>query len=89
MNSRFIPTAAFIEELAVELGMSRSQLREDMNASDIAVAIQRNFALASELGFVGAPVVVVGRTIVQGAITRTQLESLFRSEASLQSPAVC
>jgi protein-disulfide isomerase len=89
MNSRFIPTAAYIEDLAVELGMNQAQLLKDMNANDITVAIQRTAALASELGFTGTPALVVGRTIVQGAITRIQLGSLIENEQSLQSPAVC
>jgi len=89
MNSRFIPTVAYIEDLAVELGMNQVQLLKDMNSSDITIEIQRTAALASELGFAGTPALVVGRTIVQGAITRTQLESLIDNERSLRSSADC
>jgi protein-disulfide isomerase len=48
-----------------------------------------NAVLASELGFSGTPGLVVGRTIVQGAIKQRQLESLIENEASLQSPLDC
>jgi predicted DsbA family dithiol-disulfide isomerase len=89
MNSRFIPTAAYIDALAVELGINQVQLLKDMNASDIDKALQRNAVLASELGFSGTPGLVVGRTIVQGAIKQRQLESLIENEASLQSPLDC
>jgi protein-disulfide isomerase len=89
MNSRFIPTAAYIDALAVELGINQAQLLEDMNASDTGDALQRNAVLASELGFSGSPGLVVGRTIVQGAIRQRQLESLIDNEVLLQSPMDC
>jgi protein-disulfide isomerase len=82
MNSRLIPTAAYLEEIAGELGMDRTKLREDMNASGTARTIQTTAALASELGLAGTPVLVVGRTIVQGAITRSQLEHLIANESA-------
>ncbi len=89
MNSWFIPNSAYIDALSVELGINQVQLLEDMNASDIDNAFQRNAVLASELGFSGTPGLVVGRTIVQGAIKQRQLESLIENEASLQSPLDC
>ena len=88
MNSRFIPTSAYIESLAVELGMNLERLREDMNGSDVTLSIQSTAAIASDLGFSGTPVLVVGRTIVHGAITRVQLERLIENEA-IQSLIVC
>jgi protein-disulfide isomerase len=33
MNSRLIPTATYIEEIAVTLGLNQSQLRTDMNSA--------------------------------------------------------
>jgi len=89
MNSRLIPTAAYIEEIAVDLGMNQSQLRMDMNSPITMLAIQRTSALASALSLIGTPALVVGRTIVQGEITRSQLERLIENERHLQSPKVC
>ena len=87
MNSRLIPTAAFVDDLASDLGIDKTRWRAEMKAEPTALALQRNAALASELGFSGTPVLVVGRTIVQGAITRAQLKSLIANEAG--SPKVC
>ena len=89
MNSKLIPTAAYIEDIAIELGMNKSQLRMDMNSDNTTLAIQRTTALASALGLIGTPALVVGRTIVQGEITRSQLERLIENERHLQSPKVC
>ena len=60
-----------------------------MNAPDITAAIQRSALLASEFGFVGTPALIVGRTVVQGAITRAQLERLVEDEAASGSGGVC
>src|SRR5450759_1702720 len=89
MNSRLIPTAAYIEEIAVDLGMNQSQLRVDMDSQITTLAIQRTSALASNLSLIGTPALVVGRTIVQGEIMRSQLERLIENERHLQSPKVC
>lgn len=82
MSSRFVPTMALIDEIAGELGISRSRLREDMDASEIAAAIDSNRVLASELALSGTPALVVGRTVVEGAIARAQLERLIRDVAA-------
>ena len=89
MNSRFIPTVAYVEGIAAELGLDLAQLRVDMNSAATMLAIQRTSALASALHLVGTPVLVVGRTIVQGEITRKQLERLIDNETHLNSPKVC
>lgn len=89
MSSRFIPNAAYIEEIAVELGMNRSQLRVDIRSAAVTRAIEHTSALASALGLVGTPALVVGRTVVQGEITQRQLERLIDDEVHLPQPGVC
>lgn len=89
MNSRFVATAAYIENIAVELGINLSQLRQDMKSDTTTLAIQRTSTLASSLGFTGTPALVVGRTVVQGEITQSQLERLIENEMHLQLPLVC
>jgi protein-disulfide isomerase len=89
MNSRLIPTATYIDEIAVALGLNQSQLRLDMNSAATTLAIQRTSALASTLGLPGTPALVVGRTMVQGEITQSQLERLIENERRRQSPKVC
>ena len=89
MNSRLIPTATYIDEIAVALGLNQSQLRLDMNSAATTLAIQRTSALASALGLLGTPTLVVGRTMVQGEITQSQLDRLIENERHLQSPKVC
>ena len=84
MSSRFIPTLPLIEAVAAELGVDRPRLREDMASGEVAAAIRRSTALALGLGFAGTPVLVVGRTVIEGEVSRGQLE---RAIAAAAGPA--
>jgi protein-disulfide isomerase len=89
MNSRLIPTATYIDEVVVDLGLNQTQLHTDMKSAATTLAIQHTSALASALGLLGTPALVVGRTIVQGEITPRQLERLIKNERHQQSSKVC
>jgi len=87
MNSRLVPTDRFVGDIAVELGLNRGQWRSDMNSQATAAAIARTTALAAALGFIGTPALVVGRTVVQGEITRRQIERLIADERQSHTKA--
>jgi protein-disulfide isomerase len=89
MNIGFIPTVGYIGDLAAELGLDRSRLSRDMNSDETTLALRRTSSLAKELGLFGTPSLVVGRTIIPGALSQTQLESLIEIEASSEVPALC
>jgi protein-disulfide isomerase len=84
MGNRLILTPVYAEEIAKELGINPLQLRYDMNSTSTTSAIERTSALASALGFVGTPVIVVGHTIVQGDIKKDQLQRLIEIEKKLK-----
>ncbi len=88
-NSGFILTVGYIDNLTAKLGLDRPRLRRDMISDETTLAMRRTSSLATELGFFGTPSLVVGRTIIQGAVTRAQLESLIEIEASSEVPALC
>lgn len=89
MSSGFIPSIGYIEYLAAELGLDQPRLSRDMVSVETTLALRRTSDLAKELGFLGTPSLVVGRTIVQGAITRAELASLIEIEASSELPVPC
>lgn len=89
MMAGLIPTPAYIEDVAKRFGMDLAQLREDMAADETTRALRRNARLASALGLIGTPALVVGRTIVQGAITRVQLDRLIEIELRSALPRTC
>ena len=68
MESRLVPTPLHIETIAKSLNLDVPRLLQDMNGAGISAAIRRSASLASEFRFSGTPALVVGRTIVRGAI---------------------
>jgi protein-disulfide isomerase len=80
MRSRLIPTEAYLEEIASDLGMDWEKLRSDMNAPAVTQELHSTAALASALSLSGTPVLLVGRTFVTGEVTRALLENLIRIE---------
>ena len=89
MQSSFIPTDAYIDDLAAQFNVNRSRLRQDMNAVKMALDLRQNSALAAALNLVGTPSLVVGRTIVQGAISRSQLKKLIEIETASKQASPC
>lgn len=86
MNARLLPTPGYIDALAGELGMDVKRLHADMASDSITRTLRRTARLATDLSFFGTPALVVGRTIVQGEITRSQLEGLIAQEAQARGP---
>ena len=82
MQSRLIPTMGYVEHLSGQLDINQEQLMKDMFSEETTLTLRRNAALASKLGLTGTPVLVVGRTFVQGAVTQKQLERLIALERS-------
>ncbi len=89
MGSSFIPTTGYIEAMAADLGLDFSRLRRDMKSSETTLAINGTSYLAKNLRFLGTPAMVIGRTIVQGAISKAQLEALAKLEIDSASTAPC
>jgi protein-disulfide isomerase len=89
MNSRLIPTPALIDSIATDLGLDVGKLHADMTSQATGQALSRTALLATALGLHGTPALVVGRTIVQGEITRRQLEKLIANERALPPMKDC
>ena len=67
-------------DLAQRLGLDPSRLAADMSTADVNDQIAKSKGLASILGFRGTPGLVVGRTLVNGAIDDAELMSLIERE---------
>jgi len=89
MSARLLTTQAYVKKMAANNNLDVKKLFKDMNAPKTTAALERNAALAYELGVVGTPALVVGRTIVQGAISKKQLARLIDIEASSPQTKVC
>ncbi|MDX1604945.1 MAG: DsbA family protein [Candidatus Competibacterales bacterium] len=62
--------------IAREVGLDTDQLRRDMQSPEIDAIIQRNQALARDLGINGTPGFIIGDEIVRGATSLDHLKQL-------------
>tara|TARA_R110000787_G_scaffold137458_9_gene250378 strand:- start:51356 stop:52105 length:750 start_codon:yes stop_codon:yes gene_type:complete len=78
MNHRGRVTAATVMSVAKDLGLDTEQLDRDMKDPEIQSAIERNYALAQNLGITGTPAFVIGNKLVPGAASLETLEELVK-----------
>ena len=78
---------AIVHRLAGDLGLDVARLRQDMQDPEIQEAIEANLELARALGIRGTPTIVIGDTLVPGAIEYDAMTQLI-SEAE-SSCMVC
>lgn len=67
-----------IQAEAQRAGLDWTRLRRDMEDPAITRRIEANTALAQRLGIEGTPALVVGNTLVSGAVDLNELERLVR-----------
>jgi protein-disulfide isomerase len=65
-----------IVKLAANVGLDPDRLRADMAQPEIQKAIERNQALAKDLGITATPTFVVGARVVPGAMSLDMLKTL-------------
>ncbi|MFC4166770.1 DsbA family protein [Teichococcus aestuarii] len=84
MRLRGEPTEAALKAEAEKLGLDWPRLKRDMEDPAIQARLQRNVALAQALSIQGTPALVIGDTLVPGAVdlpTLRQLVGQARREA--------
>lgn len=86
MTLRVEPTEAVLRQQAERVGLDWARLRRDMDDPALQARIERNMRLAQELGIEGTPALVVGSTLVPGAVDLATLERLV-AEARAAAPA--
>ena len=80
MRSPFQPTEGYLRTLARDLDIDGDRLIADMRGEAVARDIAESEALARLLAIVGTPVVVVGRTVVQGVVDVETIGTLVEME---------
>ena len=80
MRARLVPTPAYLEEVAIDLGLDASRLLTDMTSPEVEARLDRSAAAADAFGLPGTPAMVVGRTVVVGALGDRALERLIERE---------
>lgn len=89
LRTSFEPTPAYLRELALSEGIDPDRLIAEMDGEEISREIEVTRVLVRRLAFPGTPALVVGRTIVVGAIRETTLRSLIAQERADGPPQAC
>jgi protein-disulfide isomerase len=76
LSLRGEPTEAVLRQNAERVGIDWARLRRDMEDPGIASRIERNLSLARALSIEGTPALVIGTTLVPGAVDLPTLERL-------------
>lgn len=80
MATGFRATPALVAGIAGDLGLSPERLARDMDGAAADAALARTRGLARLLALPGTPALVVGRTLVVGAIAPRRLAALIARE---------
>ncbi len=83
----FRPTDAWLRAAAIATGADAERLLADMSSRDVDRRLEQAASMFARLGFAGTPGLVVGRTVVSGAIDAQRLARLIDLEAA--EPAAC
>lgn len=89
MGTPFLPTDAYLRQLAVDQGIDGNRLLQDMNATQVAQRLDQSARLARQLGFYGTPGLVIGRTVILGNLTKRQLHRILDLERAESEPVPC
>ena len=76
------PSPEAIARIAVDLDLDPDRLRLDMDVPEVADALARSNALAALFGIYATPALVIGRTLVVGAVASATLDRLVTREVA-------
>ena len=93
LRRRFMRTPLVAEEasvlrVAADIGLDVDRLAKDMASAEVQEEMNRTRALADIFGFIGTPGLVIGRTVLNGAIPYALLRQIVEDEAAQAAP-VC
>ncbi|WP_299821783.1 DsbA family protein [uncultured Jannaschia sp.] len=80
MGNPFQPTEGYLRTLARDLDIDGNRLLADMRGDAVAREIAESEALGRLFAIIGTPAIVVGRTVVQGAVDIETVEALVEME---------
>ena len=88
MRTPLVAEGASVLRVAADMGLDVVRLARDMASPEVQADLDQTRALADVFGFVGTPGLVVGRTVLNGAIPYALLRRIAEDETSMPVP-VC
>ncbi|MEM6939595.1 MAG: DsbA family protein [Pseudomonadota bacterium] len=89
IRTTFVPNPAYLRDLARSEGLDVAQFSRDLNSGKTQRHLSDAAVLFRSFGFVGTPALVVGRTLVNGTISRRDLRALMDLEQARALPLRC
>lgn len=86
LRAAFQPTEAYLRELAQALGLDTARLLDEAKGEEVARRLHTSARAAATLGIGATPALVVGRTLVTGAIQDDRLDALIELERAAGPP---
>lgn len=83
MRTPIVAEIPSVMRVAAYVGLDVERLARDMASPDVQAELDRTRALADVFGFVGTPGLVIGRTVLNGAIPYSLLRRIAEDEAAL------
>ena len=92
LRQRFMRTPFLADQRAVlaigaSVGLDTDKLVKDMNSPEVQAELDRTRALADVFGFIGTPGLVVGHTVILGALPTPLLRRIITDEHSMPQVA--
>lgn len=88
MRTPLVAEAASVLRVAADIGLDVDRLARDMASPEVQADLDQTRALADVFGFVGTPGLVVGRTVLNGAVPYALVRRIAEDETSMPV-AVC
>ena len=88
MRTPLVAEEASVLRVAADIGLDVDLLAKDMASAEVKEELNRTRALADVFGFIGTPGLVIGRTVLNGAIPYALLRQIVEDEAAQAAP-VC
>ena len=82
MRSNFVPSPGFLTMLAESVGLDAPRLLREMNGDKTTSQLMISKAVAARFGFFATPSMVIGRTVVVGALSEAEFALLVAAEAA-------
>lgn len=89
IRTTFVPNPAYLRSVAAEEGLDVAQFEQDLRSPQTDRRLQTSAALFRAFGFAGTPALAVGRTLVNGTISRADLRALVQLELAEQGSGFC
>lgn len=88
-RTSFAPSDAYLQEIATAAGIDPARFLSDMESAAVTEELQTSAALVRRFGFPGTPALVIGRTVVVGAVRTATLKALIEAEKKEGPPPGC